>query len=266
MHSKHSIIKLKPAAKKPAAKKPTAKKPIHVKLVTPSVLFYSHDFQDKKKQHVKEFLDAKKSAELRNIQTGPLFKGLLLNNNMFDKNGNRAGTTTEYQKFSWGDPKKNYSFGPKGDEMKYLPPFDWIGYGLKVNRTADDPNWLNRTGWWNAYHGVGSPAGDTKPKEKVAGAIIKGGFIVGPRQLHAPDPDIRHPGQTCGNGAYFSPETSNLNGYAGSFTHNGNTYKLGFKVRMNPKTVRIPSNETDYWICNGTGKEVKPTTLLIKKV
>ena len=188
------------------------------------------------KVHVKEALGKKEAQEIRDIQNGPLFKGLLLNKRMFDKIGNRIGTKDKYPTGYWGDPSKTYTYGPKGDQQTYNPPYQWIGYGLKVK----NGNWLSSTGWWNAYHGVGCPANDCSGGKKVIGAIATEGFKPGSGQAYSGYPDSRpkHAGQNCGTGVYFSPDPNVADSYAGSgFGYNGNNYKIGFKVRINPDTV-----------------------------
>ena len=62
----------------------------------------------------------KKDKEIHNITFKSLLEGCILNENMFDKKGNR------YNDSEWGKIKES---GPKNYLQKYYPPYGYIGFG-----------------------------------------------------------------------------------------------------------------------------------------
>ena len=245
------------------------------------IVFYSQDHQ-KLKSKVKTVLDQTLSDKYKAIQTGPMFQGLLLTREIFDMRGNIAG---KY----WGDPNKTYYTGPLGKKAPYFPAFKWIGYGLKVKDQYENNDWLGHSGakgeWWNSYQGVRSPGQDIAGQAglKVAGAIIKSGFIIGKNHefyqngIHRKnsgwvdlrdkkEEDLNHPGQLCKWGAYFSPYPDYVQIFAQNhgFGLNGKEdYALAFMVRMNPQTTMIRKLVQSEWLCSGQKSEVRPIRILI---
>ena len=52
------------------------------------------------------------------------------------------------------------------------------------------------------------------------------------------DPDLRHPGKTCGLRVYCTPDISLAEGYSGTTILNGEKYRCVLMLRMNPEKIR----------------------------
>ena len=76
--------------------------------------------------------------EIKSIEEKNLLSGFLINTDIFDPEGNN-------QNGGWG-------IGEERGGEKYIPPLDWIGYGLKVRGKYDngDDTWLG----YNKKEGV----------------------------------------------------------------------------------------------------------------
>ena len=128
------------------------------------------------------------------------------------------------------------SKGERRGGEEYIPPIGWTGYGLKVYDVYGDNTWLgmnNNSGeWCVAYHGV---ARGQAPEEvsKITGLIYKSGFKPSSGGAATNDPDLRHPGKTCGLGVYCSPDIAYAEGYAGITEFNGEKYKCVLMLRIN---------------------------------
>jgi hypothetical protein len=172
------------------------------------------------------------------------------------------------------EPKyNNYDhWAPKGEKRggeDYDSPLKWRGFGLKVLGKYDNGNntWIgmkNIPGEFPvAYHGIGANS-DPFP---IIGNVLNQGFIEGKRQAYRDDNDIKHPGQKCGTGAYFTPIIDEADTYAGIANFNGKKYKIVFMCRVRPEKIREPNrgNQARYWILDGSKNEVRPYRILIKE-
>ena len=52
------------------------------------------------------------------------------------------------------------------------------------------------------------------------------------------DPDLRHPGKTCGLGVYCSPDISLAESYSGTIILNGEKYRCVLILRINLEKIR----------------------------
>ena len=65
-----------------------------------------------------------------------------------------------------------------------------------------------------------------------------------------------------GLGFNVTPEIS----IAESYAKNINGYLCVFMCRINPKTMREPKSERNYWVVSGNSNDIRPYRLLIKYV
>ena len=186
------------------------------------------------------------SLKIKQIKQSNILSGIVLSPDMFDPRGNQ-------------DPNNYERQGLRGGKI-YKGPIGWTGHGLFVYGQYDggDNTWLGMTGtapgeWCVAYHGTSL---------KFAQSILINSFKTGERQAFADDYDLNHPGQKVGEGVYVTPEIS----IADSYAENINNYKCVFMCRVNPKTLRQPRGQPDYWVVGGNSNDIRPYRLLIKYV
>ncbi|XP_022620310.1 uncharacterized protein LOC111236005 [Seriola dumerili] len=149
---------------------------------------------------------------------------------------------------------------------KYERPSGWYRFGLKVLDKYDEATWLGTSyrstqscpgEWPVSYHGT---------SKKGAEGIIEGHYEPGS-------------GQAYGRGIYSTPDISEANQYAKTFTSekNGKRYKVILQNRINPKYRKI-CKYPKYWLIpipKGTSDEeeqemveraIRPYGLLLKEV
>ena len=199
-----------------------------------TIIFKSEDFKLVKEDLLKKFKNEKDElGKLKSIEKGIILDGCILNTNMLDPKGNNRDG-------GWAE------MGEKRGGEDYIPPIGWTGYGLKVNDVYENNIWLGMNNiegeWCVAYHGV-ARACSPKDVAKITGKIVKSGFKPSTGGKITFDPDLRHPGKTCGLGVYCSPDINYAEGYAGITEFNGDKYKCVLMLRVNPK-----KNKTKYII------------------
>ena len=194
---------------------------------------------------IKDF--SKESKNLKNVSSTCVLEGLKFSAKMFDIKGNR--------KEGWGE---NEMRGGR----KYDPPKGWIGHGISVSKKYDngDDTWLGYTGedngeWCIAYHGT---------NVNYALSILENGLKSGIHQFYSDSEDINHPGEKVGEGIYVTPIISIANEYA--LRQNPRKYKCIFMCRVNPRNIRIPEDNEDYWVVKGGIDDIRPYRLLIQEV
>jgi hypothetical protein len=182
-------------------------------------------------------------------QEKPLVEGMILNTRMFDIKGNRND--------GWGQNETRGKF-------PYYPPIGWTGYGIRVEGKYDGGNdvWLdyndsNEGVWSVVYHGTSL---------QYVKSIMEHGLKKGKRQAFESDDDENenHPNQKVGIGVYTTPEIEISEDYA-KYAGDIEGYICAFMCRANPKLARI-CNNGEYWVVDGTNKDLRPYRLLIKKV
>ena len=194
-----------------------------------TVIFKSKDCILNKDELLNKFKNEKDElGKLKDIEKGIIFEGCLLTSSMLDYRGNN----------------KDGGWAPDGQKRggePYIPPKGWIGYGLKVLDVYSDNNWIGMNNgpgeWIVAYHGV---ARSSKPKEvaRITGLIVDGGFKPSEWGKATDDPDLRHPGKTCGLGVYCSPDINYAAGYAGITEFNNEKYQCVLMLRVKPDKIR----------------------------
>ena len=153
---------------------------------------------------------------------------------------------------------------------KYIPPKGWIGFGLNVLNKYDDGNndWLACNGrkgeWCVAYHGACRNLGSDEVKKTVQ-LILKENLKPGKGQSFQDHKDIFHPNQKVGKGVYCSPDPRVMDEYSGKMEIEGVYYKIGFMLRVNPKKIRCPQAQKNYWVLNGNFDEIRPYRILVKQ-
>ena len=199
--------------------------------------------------------DFKELCYLKKIHKSLIMEGCMLSQNMLDAEGNR---------------ESGWEVGGKRGGLPYTPPQGWKGFGLKVKGKYDNGNdeWINCDGnkneWAVAYHGIGTKLGMSL--EKATNNIIKGGFKAGSGQAYEFDDDANHPGQKVGKGVYCSPNPDVMDSYAHKTNKIGKTFKMGIMMRVKPDRIRYSNNMPDYWVLDGTTKEMRPYRIMIKEV
>jgi len=193
----------------------------------------------------------KKENGIINFERKFYLEAMKLNPDMFDHEHDRDS--------GWGKDEK------RGGHT-YYPPEGWKGFGIKVKDQYDnkDNTWIDyidRDGVWSiAYHGTQS---------QFVGSIMETGLRKGSGQVHKDDDDLNHPGQKVGEGVYCTPKIEIAEAYAGETTFTIDEKPINFKVifmcRVNPKNMRICSDEKDYWVVNGTSDDIRPYRMLIKQ-
>ena len=216
-----------------------------------------------------EFIELK---NLKEINTKLIMEGCKLTEKMLDSRGNR---------------ESGFEEGGKRGGFDYIPPLGWKGFGLKVLDEYDNRNndWLacngNKNEWAVAYKGIGTKLGF---KVEDAARLIYVGekFKVGKGQQYKFDKNINKrykfvPGEDeinhkdlVGIGVYCSPNPKVMEEYARyaekKANINGKEYLMGFMMRVKPEKIRISETKPDYWVLNGTTKEMRPYRLMIKEV
>ena len=72
-----------------------------------------------------------------------------------------------------------------------------------------------------------------------------------------------------GIGVYCSPNPDVMKEYANyakeKASIHGKKYLMGFMMRVKPDKIRISESEKDYWVLDGTTKEMRPYRIMIKE-
>ena len=179
------------------------------------------------------------------VEKSILLNGCRLNRKMFD---------------SKGDAKRWSQGGERGGKP-YYPPEGWIGLGINVWNRYDNQNndWLDCTGqpgeWSVAYHGMG---GILSPGEKNNNNKNR-------QQFHDSE-DKYHKGNKVGKGICMTPNPKIMEESCSTYTIFGQPHKIGIMCRVNPKKIRCPKENENYWFINGTDNEIRPYRILIKEI
>ena len=179
------------------------------------------------------------------VEKSILLNGCRLNRKMFD---------------SKGDAKRWSQGGERGGKP-YYPPEGWIGLGINVWNRYDNQNndWLDCTGqpgeWSVAYHGMG---GILSPGEKNNNNKNR-------QQFHDSE-DKYHKGNKVGKGICMTPNPKIMEESCSTYTIFGRPHKIGIMCRVNPKKIRCPKENENYWFINGTDNEIRPYRILINEI
>ena len=223
-----------------------------------TIIFKSQDFELSEEELLDKFKNEKEElGKLKKIEKGIILDGCFLRKSMLDPKGNN----------------RDGGWAPKGEKRggeEYLPPYGWIGYGLRVEGVYGDNTWIGMNNvdgeWCVAYHGV-ARGQESKEVARIAGIIPKSGFKPSTWGKATNEDDIRHPGEKCGLGVYCSPDISYIekNDYAGIIEFNGKKYKCALMLRVNPKKIRQSSIYNKEYILEPTTDEIRPYRILLKE-
>ena len=151
------------------------------------------------------------------------------------------------------DNKKNkWAIGEKRGGEDYMPPLDWIKYGINIDHGFNErsPDWISylhkRGEWAVAYCGIG-----------ITETL---------KQIYENDDDIRHRDKKVGVGVYCPSDPKLLEKYAETINANGENYKVGFMIRVRPDKIRASEKDQNMWVVNGNYNELRPYGILIKKI
>ena len=204
-------------------------------------------------------IDENENSELnkiKKIEKELILNGCKLNISMINERGNNKDG-------GWAP------FGEKRGKEEYIPPHDWIGFGLKVLDVYENNNWIGMNNtedeWVVAYHGV---ARSQSPKNviKIAGNIISGGFKPSTSGKCIYDADIRGHQKTCWLGIYCTPNINYAESYAGITEFNNEKYKCALMLRVNRNKIRQSKTYQKEYILEPTTNEIRPYRILLKKI
>jgi len=179
--------------------------------------------------------------KLIDVKRSSIIDAIILNKSMLDPLGNNKSG-------NWG------YFETRGGE-DYIPPEGFDRFGLNVYNKYDNLNndWLSHKNiegeWCVAYSWI------TYSKE---GSNLN--------EKYENDNDIRNKGHKVGKGIYCSQTPDNMENYTQAIEINGQKYKLGLMLRVNPKKIRSPESKDELWVVNGNPDEIRPYGILIKKL
>ncbi|KAL4441386.1 hypothetical protein ABPG74_013681 [Tetrahymena malaccensis] len=147
-----------------------------------------------------------------------------------------------------------------GQEQQYHLPVGYFGLGLKVLNNGIYPNdgWLNSdtsdSTWIVLFH-------STRPE--FVNKIIQERFKAGDGQYYE-ESSCRFGRGQVGIGVYFSNKIENCEEYGAPIKIGKKKYSLIFQCRVDPKTVKSPEEEEEYYVCNNP-QDTRPYRLLIKE-
>ena len=191
-----------------------------------------------------------------NISQKALLEYVKLSPNIFEVEFNRNVDSWE---------KKNFKRGGE----KYIPPYGWKGFALKVLNKFDngDNTWLGKKGkkgeWAIAYHGIGK--GD---EFKKLLNIILNNLKNGPGQLYKDFSNIRDNNNSLvGEGVYLAPDINEAKKYSDKIQLGERKckYQLVIMCRVKPDKIREPGRYPINWIVDDNYDCLRPYRILIKE-
>ena len=203
-----------------------------------------------------ELINDKSFNKIKKVEKGILLSGCILNVYMLDSRGNNTDGGWGFDEYRGGFP--------------YYPPKGWVGYGLRVMDRFDygDNSWLdyqNNAGEWAvAYHGIGYGLRGIQLMYKINDFGLDN-IKTTIKQEYKDCNDILHEGKV-GEGIYVTPRPEVFEDFCGIYDYDGKQYKIAFMTRVKPEKIRIPENNEDCWVINGTDNEIRPYRILIKEV
>ena len=187
------------------------------------------------------------------IKRNILLSGCILNPDMLESRGN--------------NDDKGWGYNEKRGGRIYYPPIGWVGYGLNIADKYDngDNSWIgfnNSKGeWCIGYFGIGNT--------KSGGHLFQSENFyinnsIGTKQKFKDCINSFHFKNKIGEGIIVTPKPEIMEENCEIFEFNGTKYKIGFMTRLNPTKIICPEGQDNYWIINGSDKEIRPYRILIK--
>ncbi|KAL4499918.1 hypothetical protein ABPG72_015267 [Tetrahymena utriculariae] len=241
------------------------KRPINVEFKLRDELYVK--LSDPKK--VSEFLKNKCNYNGAQLIVHNLLEHATLEPENCDPNFNNDWSKEPEGKISY---RGGISFRNKGfKQQHYIYPKGWKGYGLNISK-YQDKEWigfengkqtLNSTGQWIVlYHGTSI--------QGVEG-ITKEGFKFGQNHKFA-GAKCRITGKIIDKSSkcvYLTDDANVAGNYSTPFQLNEKIYKMVFQCRVNPKVVRSPKDQPDYYIVEERSQpqqNIRPYRILLKKL
>ncbi|KAL4478907.1 hypothetical protein ABPG72_009733 [Tetrahymena utriculariae] len=166
----------------------------------------------------------------------------------------------EYDMF-WEETDEIFYRGNiNGQDQQYHLPVGYTGLGLKVLNNGIYPNdgWLNSdtsdATWIVLFHA-------TFPE--FVNKILQEGLKAGDGQSYQNERCRFQRGQV-GIGVYFSNKIKNCEEYGGPIDVGEKKFRLIFQCRVNPKTIKSPEENDEYYVCNNP-QDTRPYRILIKE-
>jgi hypothetical protein len=205
------------------------------------LIFKEKDIMIEKSFLISYFANFQDLNKLIDVKRVSIIDAIILNKSMLDSRGNaKDGMYGHYEE--------------RGGE-EYIPPDGFDRFGLNVYNKYDNlnNNWLSHQGiegeWCVAYSWITYSKESSNLNEKYQN-----------------DEDTRNKGQKVGKGIYCSQTPDNMENYTQAIDINGQKFKLGLMLRVNPKKIRCPKSQEEFWVVNGNPDEIRPYGILIKKI
>ena len=205
------------------------------------LIFKEKDIIIEKTYLMSYFMNYPNLNRLIDVKRASIIDAIILNKSMLDPVGNNKDG-------NWGH------YEQRGGE-EYFPPDGFDRFGLNVFNKYDNlnNNWLSHKGvdgeWCVAYSWITYSRESSNLNEKYEN-----------------DEDTRNKGQKVGKGIYCSQTPDNMENYTQAIDINGQKFKLGLMLRVNPKKIRSPKSKDELWVVNGNPDEIRPYGILIKKI
>ena len=179
-------------------------------------------------------------SDLESFSYGPVLDAIILTKDMLDETGDKNGD------------KENYGQNEYRAGNKYYPPNGWYRCGVRVYNIYDGGNndWLTweegKKGQWSiCYHGITTKDDPNKYENEK---------------------DIKHRGNLVCKGVLCYQDPEDMESSSEEITIvNGEKYKVGFMLRVEPDHIREPESKKTFWFLNGTPEEIRPYGILMKK-
>lgn len=205
------------------------------------LIFKENDIIIEKPYLISYFMKYPDLNKLTDIKRASIIDAIILNKSMLDSAGNNKSGSWGYYEYRGGE--------------EYFPPEGFDRFGLNVYNKYDNlnNNWLSHKGvegeWCVAYSWITYSRESSNLNEKYQN-----------------DEDTRNKGQKVGKGIYCSQTPDNMENYTQAIDINGQKFKLGLMLRVNPKKIRSPQSKDELWVVNGNPDEIRPYGILIKKL
>lgn len=176
---------------------------------------------------------------------------------IFDSRGNRSS--------DWGLNET------RGGE-NYIPPLDWLGFGLKVLNQFDngDNNWLSYEHPPNEYCIAYLPLWDKMElSENIKKLLLSKGipnksysFLSQSFEkcINRKDPQ----NGLCGKGICLFQDIKIAEAFTSPIRIGYNLYKVVFMCRVKPDKIRSPNEFKELWILNSDSLEIRQYRILVK--
>ena len=172
-------------------------------------------------------------------------------------------------KFNFIIPNLNLN-NIRGTE-RYIPPYGWFGFGLKVINKYNNNDWLTINGkdskWANAYYFFGNNLNSEKIKIQLKDIIMNDNLLIEENfQEKIWNFDKRSSEfERIGKGFYLSPDINIAEKYTGIISFNKKKYKMILMARVLISSIKEPDDNSGFWIILNK-KNIRIYRILLKEV